>query len=92
MNKLIKLASKSPLSLTAFALCFGYGAYTAIFETMPLDYRVIIAIAAAVVIIEEDQGEKNKHSFFEYLVMFFVFGFWMTFLFAVGFISGGLAH
>ena len=92
MNKLKKLASEAPLLLTAFALCFGYGAYTAIFETMPLDSRVVIAIAAAVVIIEADQGEKNKHSFFEYSVIFFVFGFWMTFLFLVGFLLGGLAH
>ena len=88
VNKLIKLASESPLSLTAFALCFGYGAYTAIFETMPLDFRVVIAIAAAVVIIEEDQSKKNKHSFFEYTVIFFVFAFWMTMFFCVGFLLG----
>jgi hypothetical protein len=92
VNKLIKLASESPLSITASALCFAFGAYSATFETMPLDYRVVSAIAAAVVIIEADQGEKNKHSFFEYTAIFFVFWLWMTFLFAVGFLLGCLAH
>ena len=85
-----KLASKSPLSFAASALCFVYGACTAIFESMPLHFGIVISIAAALIIIEGDQSEETKNSFFEYTVVFMILQFWMGVLFVIGFLLGVL--
>ena len=82
--------SESPMPLTAFALCFVYGACTEIFESMPLHFGIVISIAAALIIIEGDQSEERKYSFFEYTVVFMILTFPMGVLFLIGFLLGVL--
>ena len=89
MSRLQALVERAPLALTATLACFGFGLYGAAFEYLALDFRVLISIAAAITLYEQDQAGNKKDSFLSYLAEFVVIALFMSVPFVVGFFLGG---